>query len=187
MTVVEPTDRAVALRRPLVLVGMMGSGKSTVGKRLASVLDVAFVDCDAEVERRAGRTVAEIFAADGEPAFRRTEAAVVAELVAAGHPTVIATGGGAVLDAGTRALLGDRASVVWLRASPGMLAHRIAADGTRPLLADDPDQALRRLVAERDPLYLEVADHIVDVDHVARKVVVERVLDALTADRGAAR
>ena len=182
MTVVEQLDRAIALRRPVVLVGMMGSGKTTVGKRLAGALDVPFVDSDAEIERRAGRTIAELFAADGEPAFRVTEAAVVAELVAADRPAVIATGGGAVVDPATRALVRDRATVVWLRASPGMLAHRIAADGTRPLLDDDPVDALRRLVAERDPIYRAAADHIVDVDHVPRKAVVERVLDVLATD-----
>lgn len=176
MTVVEP---AVTLRRPLVLVGMMGSGKSTVGKRLASTLSVPFADTDAEIEARAGRTIAEIFATEGEAAFRAAEAAVVAELVTPEHPSVVSTGGGAVLDPATRALLADRATVVWLRASPAMLAHRIAADGTRPLLADDPSAALRRLADERAPLYREAAQHVVDVDHVARKAVVERILEVL--------
>jgi shikimate kinase len=187
VTVLEPREVAIAVRRPVVLVGMMGSGKSTVGKRLANALGVPFADSDAEIEARAGCTIAEIFAADGEAAFRATEAATVAELVVADRPAVIATGGGAVLDATTRSLLQERATVVWLRASPGMLAHRIAGDGTRPLLADDPDAALRRLVTERDPLYRATADHVVDVDHVARKDVVDRVLDALAADDGETR
>lgn len=176
MTVVAPT---ITLRRPLVLIGMMGSGKSSVGKRLATVLSVPFADTDAVIEARAARTVAEIFSTDGEAAFRATEASVVAELVVAENPSVVSTGGGAVLDRTTRTLLHDRATVVWLRASPAMLAHRIAPDGTRPLLADDPAAALRRLAAEREPLYRETAHHIVDVDHVARRVVVERILEAL--------
>jgi shikimate kinase len=184
MTVTAPRT---ALARPVVLVGLMGSGKSSIGRKVASALGVAFVDSDAEIERRAGRTIAEIFAADGEPTFRATEAAVVAELVGTEPPGVVATGGGAVLDAATRSLLHDRSTVIWLRASPAVLAHRIAPDGTRPLLADDPREALTRLAAERDPLYRGVADHVVDVDHVARKVVAERVLDALADDpeRGA--
>lgn len=176
MTVVEPT---ITLRRPLVLIGMMGSGKSTVGKRLANALSVPFTDTDAEIEARAARTIAEIFATDGEPAFRATEASVVAELVATDHPSVVSTGGGAVLDPTTRALLHDRATVVWLRASPAMLAHRIAPDGARPLLANDPGTTLHQLAAEREPLYRETAHHVVDVDHVARRVVVERILEAL--------
>ncbi len=173
--------RAV-LRRPLVLIGMMGSGKSTVGRRLASVLGVPFADTDAEVERRRGTTVADIFATDGEASFRADEASAVADLVVADTPSVVATGGGAVIAPQTRALLRERATVVWLRASPGMLASRIADDGTRPLLADDPRAELRRLADERAPLYRDAADHVVDVDHVGRREVVDRVLDALHAD-----
>lgn len=179
MTVVEPS---VERRRPLVLIGMMGSGKSTVGRRVAASLGVPFVDSDAEIERRAGRTIAEIFAVEGEAAFREAEAAVVAELVAADQPGVVSTGGGVVIDPATRALLRDRATVVWLRAAPGVLAHRVAPDGSRPLLSDDPEEALRRLADEREPLYRETADQVVEVGHVARKLVVEKVLAALAAE-----
>lgn len=186
MTVAGPTvvatPEAASLRRPVVLVGLMGSGKSTVGKRVASALGVPFTDSDAEIERRSGCSVAELFADRGEPAFRALEAELVAELVEGG-PAVIATGGGAVLDPATRAaLLG--ATVVWLRATPAVLVHRIADDGTRPLLADDPRGTLQRLASERDPLYREVADAVVDVDNVPRKLVVERVLDALGISGG---
>jgi shikimate kinase len=191
MTVVEPNlvpapGAPTGLRRPVVLVGLMGSGKSTIGKKVASTLGVAFVDADAEIERRAGRSIAEIFATEGEPTFRSLEAALIAELVDADTPGVVATGGGAVLDPVTRAVLAERATVIWLRASPAVLVHRIAPDGSRPLLGDDPREALVRLVADREPLYREVADHIVDVDHVARKVVAQHVLAALADDEGRA-
>lgn len=185
MTVVAPTpEPANALRRPIVLVGLMGSGKSSIGKKLANSLGAPFADSDAEIERRSGRPIAAIFESEGEPAFRATEAGVVAELLAAEQPGVVATGGGAVLDPATRAAMRDHATVVWLRASPAVLVHRIAADGTRPLLADDPREALVRLAAEREPLYREVADHVVDVDHVARKLVVEQVLASLADEDG---
>ena len=173
------------LPRPIVLVGLMGSGKSTIGKKVAHALDVPFTDTDAEIERRRGCSIASLFETEGEPAFRAAEAAVVAEVVHGDRPGVIATGGGAVLDPATRALLREHATVVWLRASPAMLVHRIAPDGTRPLLADDPRDALERLAAEREPLYLEVADHVVDVDHVARKLVVADLLAKLATEDGA--
>jgi shikimate kinase len=181
VTVAEPAVAPTGLRRPVVLVGLMGSGKTTIGKKVASALGVPFADTDAEIERRSGRSIAAIFESDGEAAFRATEAATVAELVDTSPPGVVATGGGAVLDPATRARLRDRATVVWLRATPAVLVHRIASDGTRPLLADDPRAALVRLAAEREPLYREVADHVVDVDHVARKVVVAELLAALGA------
>lgn len=167
----------------LVLVGMMGSGKTTVGKRLARALGRPFVDSDREVEVRAGATVSEVFARDGEAAFRRLEAAVIADLLAADEPAVIATGGGAVVDAGTRARLAARAVVVWLRASPRTLANRVRPDGSRPLLADDPAAALHRLAEERAPWYEEVAAVTVDVDRLTRPKVVAAVLDAV-AGRG---
>jgi len=180
----------LALRRPVVLVGLMGSGKSSVGKKVAAALGVTFADSDAEIERRAGRTIASIFETDGEASFRANEAEVVADLIGSDRPGVVATGGGAVLDPGTRAALRERATVVWLRATAAVLVHRIAPDGTRPLLADDdPAAALARLAAEREPLYRAVADLVVDVDHVPRKVVVEQVLAQLAAtlaDQGGA-
>lgn len=183
MTVADPTtttgsEGATGLRRPIVLVGLMGSGKTTIGKRIASALGVTFTDSDAEIERRTGSSVAELFADRGEPAFRALEADLIAELIESPEAGVIATGGGAVLDPATRARLVG-ATVIWLRATPAVLVHRIAVDGTRPLLADDPRAALQRLAEEREPLYREVADVRVEVDHVPRKLVAEQVLDAL--------
>jgi shikimate kinase len=171
--------------RPIALVGMMASGKSTVGKRLAQRLGLPFVDTDAEIERRVGRPVAEIFAADGEPAFRAHERAVLTELLTAGTASVVATGGGAVIDPGTRELLEQRATVLWLHASPGVLAHRAQQqDAERPLLADDPRGALERLCAAREPWYRAVADATIEVDMVDRRVVLDRALVAL-AELGA--
>ena len=151
--------------RHVVLVGPMGVGKTTVGRRLARELQRPFADADEQLELRAGRTIPAIFRDDGEPAFRRLEAAVLADLLGRSDPLVVAAGGGVVTQAENRALLGRRAFVVWLRASPAFLAAH--ADRThRPLLTGDPDPAaaLERLVATRAPLYEEVADVTVDVE-----------------------
>ncbi|MGH9227680.1 MAG: shikimate kinase [Acidimicrobiales bacterium] len=152
-------------RRHVVLVGPMGAGKTTVGRRLARELQRPFADTDEQLELRAGRTIPAIFRDDGEEAFRRLESEVLADLLGRAHPLVVAAGGGVVTRSENRALLGRRAFVVWLRASAAFLAAR--ADPThRPLLAGDPDPAaaLERLVATRAPLYEEVADVAVDVE-----------------------
>jgi shikimate kinase len=151
--------------RHVVLVGAMGVGKTTVGRRLAKELQRPFADADEQLELRAGRTVPVIFREDGEQAFRRLESEVLADLLGQPDPLVVAAGGGVVTGPENRALLGHRAFVVWLRASPGFLAAR--ADPThRPLLAGEPDPAatLERLIAARTPLYEEVADATVDVE-----------------------
>lgn len=170
--------------RPVVLVGLMASGKTSLGRRVAAALGIPFVDADREIEERAGCTVAEIFATSGEGAFRATEEAVVAALVTAPDIRVIATGGGAVLSAVTRRLLHEHAQVVWLRASPAILAARARPDGSRPLLVDDPRGTLERLARERAPWYEEVADHVIDVDGGDRRVLLGQVLAAL--ERGTA-
>lgn len=167
--------------RPVVLVGMMGSGKTTIGKRVARRLSRPFADTDALIEARQELSVADLFATRGEAAFRELEAEALRELVLGPDLLVVATGGGAVIRPDNRALLRDHAVVVWLRASPGVLAHRIRHDGSRPLIAADPRAALKRLVAEREPWYLDVADHIVDVDHVDRRDVIEAVVAAAQA------
>ncbi|HJR26054.1 MAG TPA: shikimate kinase [Acidimicrobiales bacterium] len=156
----------------MVLVGLMGSGKTTVGRRLAALLDRAFVDADDAVEARAGRPIAEIFEDDGEDAFRDLEAAVLEELLRAPDHPVIASGGGAVVRPATRALLGgDDVTVVWLDAAPAFLASRIERKAHRPLLAGDetPRQVLERLHGERAPLYAEVADLVVEVEPFHRE------------------
>jgi shikimate kinase len=151
--------------RHVVLVGAMGVGKTTVGRRLARELQRPFADADEQLELRAGRTIPVIFREDGEQAFRRLESEVLADLLGQPDPLVVAVGGGVVTGPENRALLGRRAFVVWLRASPGFLAAR--SDPThRPLLAGEPDPAatLERLIAARTPLYEEVADATIDVE-----------------------
>ena len=155
----------------VVLVGMMGVGKSTVGRRLASALELPFVDSDDELVARTGRTVAEIFAADGEPAFRVLEAEVMADLLASDRATVIAAAGGAVLAPATRAWLRERSTVVWLRAPVDVLVERTSGGTHRPALADDPRATLERMEDDRSAVYAEVADVVIDADRPVAAVV----------------
>ena len=165
----------------VVLVGLMGAGKSTVGRALADRLGRPFVDVDAEVEARAGRTVAELFAEEGEAAFRAREAEAVADALGSPAPAVVATGGGAVLCPRTRHAL-DGQATVWLRAAPEVLAGRVGSGGDRPLLAgEDPAARLARLAEERDPLYHDVAGIVVDVGGLSVEEVVDRVLGSALA------
>ena len=155
---------APAPHRPghVVLVGMMGVGKTTVGRRVAAALDRSFADSDAVIEARAGRTVREIFETDGEAAFRTLEAAGLAVAIGADEPAVIAAAGGVVLDPVNRARLKQAGTVVWLRAPVDVLVHRVVSGDHRPLLAEDPEGTLRRLEDQRERLYTEVADVVVD-------------------------
>jgi len=142
----------------LVLVGPMGSGKSSIGRRLAERFDLVFFDADREIEAQAGASIATIFECAGEADFRAREQVVLAGLLT-GEGTVIATGGGAVADPRTRRLLQERGFVVHLHIDVRRQLERLARDRTRPLLAtDDREQVLRRLAEARDPLYAEVAD-----------------------------
>jgi shikimate kinase len=151
-----------AVGRHVVLVGLPGAGKSTVGRRLAKELARPFADLDEQVELREGVTVPVLFAERGEAAFRRAETEVLADLVGRAAPLVIAAGGGAVTQPANRDLLG-RTCVVWLRAPAPFLAAR--TDPThRPLLAGNTAAVLERLAAERAPLYEQVADVVVDVE-----------------------
>lgn len=151
-----------AAGRHIVLVGLPGVGKSTVGRRLAKEVGRPFADVDEQIELAAGATIPAIFAARGEAEFRRLEAAVVADLTGRASPLVIAAGGGVVTVDANRARL-EGACVIWLRASAAFLARR--TDPThRPLLAGDARAALARLAAERAPLYASVADLAVDVE-----------------------
>jgi shikimate kinase len=164
--------------RPIVLVGLMGAGKSTVGRRLASLLGGDFADSDSEVERAEGRTVAEIFARDGEAWFRQCERRAIARLVA-GPAKVIAVGGGAFADGQTRALVLERGIVVWLDADPAVLAARVGRDGRRPLIgAAEPLVVLERLAAERKDAYAQAHLRISTGD-AAPEIVAERILAAL--------
>jgi shikimate kinase len=148
------------LDRPIVLVGLMGAGKSTVGRRLAKRLGIPFVDSDVEIEEAAGSSTAELFERFGERDFRDGERRLVARLVD-GTVRVIATGGGAFIDPRTRELLNDRAITVWLDAPVDVLAERTARRNTRPLLRKgDRAATLARLSEERQPMYEEAQIHI---------------------------
>jgi shikimate kinase len=148
------------LDRPIVLVGLMGAGKSTVGRRLAKRLGLPFVDSDAEIEEASGASAAELFERYGEHDFRDGERRLVARLVD-GTVRVIATGGGAFVDPRTRELLNDRAITVWLDAPVDVLAERTGRRNTRPLLRQgNRAETLARLAQERQPLYAEAKIHI---------------------------
>lgn len=167
--------------RHVVLVGLMGTGKSTVGRRVAARLGRAFVDSDAQVEARTGRTVREIFESDGEGVFRRLEAQALADALSQPDPSVVAAAGGVVLDPQTRERLRQSATVVWLRADPSLLALRVTTAGHRPLLDDDPRAVLERMHEERAALYGEVADgRIVDVSSVSIDEAVDAVLELVS-------
>ncbi|MEU3854738.1 shikimate kinase [Streptomyces sp. NPDC029554] len=161
----------------VVLVGPMGVGKSTVGRLLAERLGVSYRDTDDDIVAAQGRTIAEIFAGEGEDAFRAIEARAVARALA-GHGGVLALGGGAVLDAGTRALLAGL-PVVFLDVDAGEAVRRIGRDPGRPLLAGDPRRRWRALAEARRSLYTQVARAVVDTTGRAPAGVVEAVLAAL--------
>ena len=164
------------------IVGMMGSGKTTVGRLLAERLGWRHLDSDEQVGRDTGQTVPEIFAQRGEPAFRAAEARALAAAAVMDTPTVVSVAGGAVLDPDNRHVLQHNGVVVWLRARVDTLARRVGDGAGRPLLGDDPAAALRHLYAQRRPVYQELAQVVVDVDDVDARTVAERVLAALRLD-----
>ncbi|HLM96435.1 MAG TPA: shikimate kinase [Acidimicrobiales bacterium] len=171
----------------LLLVGMMGAGKSTVARLVAPRLGRLHVDTDEEVEREAGASVGEIFSTRGEAGFRAQEARVLDRVLAGEVPAVISVGGGAVLEARQRDALRQGGTVVWLRARPETLARRVGRNARRPLLAtaaDGPAAALTRIDSERQPLYEEVADVVIDVDDLTPDAVAERVLAAASPGEG---
>lgn len=172
------------LSEHIVLVGLSGAGKSSMATRLARRLGRSAIDTDRMVERRAGATVAAVFAHDGEAAFRNLEHMALLDALS-GPPSVIATGGGAVTDPESRRVLASASGVVWLRADPDDLVGRVAvAREVRPLLADDAAAVLRRLDVERSPLYAEVADVVVDTTGRTPAEVLETILEALDASDG---
>ncbi|SFR81982.1 shikimate kinase [Sphingomonas jatrophae] len=175
-----PARRTGRPARAIVLVGLMGVGKSTVGKRLAARLRLPFVDADSEIEAAAGCSITEIFARFGEPAFRDGERRVIARLID-GTPKVIATGGGAFMQEETRALILERATAVWLDADIDVLAERVKRrDGSRPLLANSPDvrATLSDLARVRNPVYAQ-APIRVRSQPLPHEATVEQILRAL--------
>jgi shikimate kinase len=171
--------------RKVLLVGMMGAGKSVVGRQVASRLDWPHVDSDDQIQKATGRTVAQIFAERGEAAFRAEEAQVLAEALTQGGPLVVSVAGGAVLAADNRRLLREGGMVVWLRAELATLARRVAAGSHRPLIAGDALGRLTLLYAERRPLYQDLADVVIDVDHLLPNEVADKVVAAFREVSGA--
>ena len=171
--------------RSIVLIGMMGVGKSSIGRRLGSRLGVPFVDADTEIEQAAGMSIADIFTRHGEAAFRSGEARVIARLLNSG-PQVLATGGGAVMNEATRALIKERGVSIWLSAELDLLLRRISKrKAERPMLqTNDPAATLRDLLTTRQPIYAQ-ADIIVQSRDVPHDAVVTEIIEALTAFLGA--
>ena len=166
-------------RRSVVLVGMMGAGKSTIGRRLAARLRLPFLDADIEIEAaHAGMTIPEIFATHGEPYFRDGEARVIARLLDGG-PAVIATGGGAVMREETRNRIRDKAVSIWLKADIDVIMKRVRRRADRPLLqTEDPTGTVSRLLELREPLYA-TADLTIGSRDVPHERIVDECVDAL--------
>jgi len=163
----------------IFLIGMMGAGKTTVGRVLARRLDRRFIDSDEVIETRCGVKIPLIFEIEGEAGFRARERAVIDELSALGN-IVLATGGGAILSSETRQALSQRGIVIYLRASPPDLHRRLRNDRNRPLLmTDDPLKRLEELYAIRDPLYLETAHIVVETGRQRIQLLANRILDLL--------
>jgi shikimate kinase len=171
------------LNRTVTLVGMMGAGKSSIGRRLATRLDVPFRDADTEIETAAGCTISEIFDRFGEAAFRDGERRVIARLLTEA-PHVLATGGGAFVDPQTREAIRETSLSIWIKAPLDILVQRVKRRDTRPLLRHgDPRETLERLLKEREPTYAE-ADLTIESEDGPHAVAVDRVI-AVLKERGA--
>ncbi len=169
----------------IFLVGPMGAGKTTVGKRLGETLGLEFIDSDHEIELRTGVDIPYIFEKEGEPGFRRREKAVIADLTLR-QGIVIATGGGSVLDPENRQCLSARGFVVYLHASVEQQLARTARSDNRPLLKNSASrrEVLQDLFAQRDPLYREIADLVLDTDERSAKTLVKEIQDRLMGADG---
>src|SRR6202035_6181497 len=166
--------------RSIVLVGMMGAGKSTIGRRLSARLRLPFLDADTEIEAAAGMSIPDIFEAHGEPHFRDGEARVIARLLDSG-PAVLATGGGAFMREETRNRIGDKAVSIWLKADADIIMKRVKRRADRPLLqTPDPAATIGRLIEQRHPVY-ELADITIASRDVLHEKIVEECIAALHA------
>jgi shikimate kinase len=166
---------------------MPGCGKSTIGRQLARMRQLPFLDADHEIERFIGCSIRDFFEREGEPAFRDIEERVIAELLESKDKSVIATGGGAILRESTRKALHAKSTAVYLRATPDDLARRLSRDTQRPLLqVADPRQRLRDLFAQRDPFYRETAHLIVDTGHKSATLLVNLLSMQLDMQQGPA-
>jgi len=158
--------------RCIVLIGMMGAGKSTIGRRMAARLKLAFVDADTEIETAAGMSIPDIFETHGEPHFRDGEARVIARLLDHG-PAVIATGGGAFMREETRSRIHDKAVSIWLKADAEVIMRRVRRRSDRPLLqTPDPEGTVNRLLGEREPVYRGA-----DITILSREVPHDKIVD----------
>ena len=165
--------------RSIVLIGLMGAGKTAVGRRLAAKLDLPFIDADSEIELAAGETISEIFAEHGEPYFRQGEARVIARLLNNG-PQVLATGGGAFMDSGTQENIKARGISIWLKADLPLLMSRVRRRDNRPLLkGGDPEKVMRDLMKKRYPVYA-LADVTVESRDLPHDLIVVDVIEALS-------
>lgn len=169
------------LKKTVVLVGMMGAGKTAVGSQMSRILGVPFLDSDEEIEKAANMTVAEIFARDGEPFFREKESQVLSRLLR-GRPCILSTGGGAYLRGANRAAISERGVAVWLKADLDLLWQRVRHKTTRPLLRTaNPRATLSQLLEERAPIY-EIAEIMVKAEGgCSIELMATRVLEALSA------
>ncbi len=171
------------MQHNIFLVGLMGAGKTTVGRALAKRLGLRFVDSDHEIEARTGATIPLIFEIEGEESFRRRETDVIRDLTQE-NGIVLATGGGAILNAENREYLKTRGTVIYLRASVNSLLHRTSNDRNRPLLQTaDPRKKLEELSAQREPLYTEVADIVIDTGRPNVHAMVQNILTQLGLDK----
>lgn len=170
--------------RSLVLIGMMGAGKSSIGRKLAQRLSLPFVDADTEIERAAGMSITDIFDKHGEASFRAGEARVIARLLDGG-PQVLATGGGAFMNPQSREAIRAKGVSIWLKADHEVLMKRIKRRNDRPLLkTEDPAGTLQRLMAERDPVYAE-ADVVVHSRDVPHDIIIAEIVAAIAPRIGA--
>lgn len=174
----KKTVDGLLIDRPIVFIGMMGAGKSVIGRLLAERLDIPFVDADTEIERAANMTIAEIFETHGETYFRDGERRVIERLLQEG-PCILATGGGAYMDERTREMIAEHGISVWLNASFDVLWERVSRKSHRPLLQNpDPQGTLKKLIETRYPVYA-LAELTVESDHISKEAMVARVFDAL--------
>ena len=174
----EAAVTAALGRRSIVLVGMMGAGKSSIGRRVALRLGIPFIDADAEIEKAAGMSISDIFAIRGEAEFRAGETRVIARLLESG-PQVLATGGGAFVNPETRAAVAAKGISIWLKADFDVLLKRIRRRHDRPLLkTEDPGATLRKLMQERDPIYA-LADLTVQSRDVLHDKIVDEIVSGL--------
>jgi shikimate kinase len=169
--------------RAIVLVGMMGAGKSSIGRRLASELGIPFVDADSEIEKAAGMSISDMFQSKGEAYFRAGEARVIARLLDCGAQ-VLATGGGAFMNTQTRQLIGEKGISIWLKAEIDVLLRRIKRRNDRPLLKNgDPEETLTQLLRDRDPVYAE-ADLTIQSRDVPHETIMTEIITAIGAKLG---